>query len=254
MASLDIEIAHVTGCRVSIDDIEVALQSGWVDPISDHVQGTSTIHKPGDQITYLYKIRPELTVNGAPRLGSDGHILVLRIKAGVLVSDECRPSISIDWRTPVDFMADHNPNLVKAAHRISNPIVHMAKASNPDALPQDEQSQQVQDAQLKAINITLTITGPPRVHINDSFYWDVFIVNRSEKSRKLAVVTIPKRKRDFERHKSQPSTSSAGGQHGDKKDLLANAVADENVVYAKQKNARTEVAELICLTTDVRIG
>jgi hypothetical protein len=29
---------------------------------------------------------------------------------------------------------------------------------------------------------------------------------------------------------------------------------DENIVYAKQKSARTETAELVCLTTDIRLG
>jgi hypothetical protein len=86
------------------------------------------------------------------------------------------------------------------------------------------------------------------------FHWDVFIVNRSDKTRKLAVLIIPKRKRDLDRHKSHPSTSSAGGHRSGTKDQLASAVVDENVVYAKQKNAKLEAAELVCLTTDIRIG
>lgn len=255
LASLDLEVAHITGCNVSIENIELSIRGGWVDPISDRTLGASTVHKPGDQITYLYRLRPELTYEGIPIHGSDGHVLLLKINAKVLVSGQCRPNIEVEWRTAVDFTAEHSPNLLKAAHRLSNPIVQPSKAPNPDALlTQEEQSQQGEDAKIKVINVTLTISGPPRVQVGDIFHWDVFIVNRSEKSRKLAVLTIPKRKRELDRHKSHPSTSSVGGTHSDRKDLIAGAVVDENIVYAKQKSARIEVAESICLTTDVRIG
>jgi hypothetical protein len=256
MASLDLEVAHVTGCRVSLEDIDISLEDGWVHPISTHPKDKSTVYRPGDQLTYLYKIKPELTFDGVPIHGSNGHILHVTIKAKVLVSDDCRPNIAIEWRTAVDFTAEHNASLVKAAHRLSNPTAQMptSKSPNPDdVLPQEESLEE--KIQPKPINVTLTISGPPRVQVGDIFKWDVFIVNRSDKNRKLAILTIPKRKRDLEgRHKSHPSTSSVGGLKGDKKELLASAIVDENIVYAKQKSARQEAVELLCLTTDVRIG
>jgi hypothetical protein len=249
MASLDLEVAHVPGCHITIESIDVDLENGWVQPLSDYTFG-SAVHKPGDQITYLYKIRPDLMSERRSIHGHDGHVLSLKITAKMLVSNGSSPKLDIHWKTPVDFTPD-NPSLVKAAHRLSNPGFQQIKGYNPDALPQDVHSQQG-DAPL--INVILTISGPPRVQAGDIFYWEVFIVNRSDKTRKLAVLVLPKRKRDLEKHMARPSTSSAGGYQGENKDIIASSVVDENIVYAKQKNARTEAAELICLTTDVRIG
>ncbi|KAF2691326.1 hypothetical protein K458DRAFT_426663 [Lentithecium fluviatile CBS 122367] len=254
MASLDLEVAYVTGCRISIEDISLTIRGGQVETIADHC-GVTSVRQPGDQLTYLYKIIPDLSPDGAPIFGSEGHILNLDIKAKVLVSDDCRPTVTIGWETAVDFTAEQNTSLVKAAHRLSNPTTQSLKFPNPDALPtHDTASKDVADASNKAINVTLTISGPPRVTVGDMFHWGVFIVNRSDKSRKLAVLVLPKRKRDLDRHKSHPSTSSAGGHRSDKKDLLASAVVDENITYAKQKNAKLEAAELVCLTTDIRIA
>jgi hypothetical protein len=253
MASLDLEIAHVTGCSVNVEEVDLALRAGSVDSIAGHPEAP-TLHKPGDQVTYLYKIRPDVTVDGTPVYGNDGHVLVLKINAKVEVSENCRPNISIEWRTPVNFIGDQSTDLIKAAHRLSNPTSQPAKAPHPDSLPaHDDQSQQG-GAHPKVINITLTVSGPPEVQVGEQFIWNIFIVNRSDKTRKLALVTIPKRRRDLDRHKSHPSASSVGGHHGEKKALLASAVVDENIVYAKQKNARMEIADLVCLTTDVRIG
>lgn len=252
IASLDLEVAHVTGSSLIIDEINVTLEDGWVHPISNTDYGKS-VYKPGDQITYLYKITPDLTVDRKAH-GAEGHILLLKVKAKVLVSEGCRPNINIEWKTAVDFTAEQDASLMKIAHRLSNPAMQQSKPHNPDALPIQEGQSQQGDASQKPINVILTISGPPVVHVGEIFYWDVFIVNRSEKSRKLAVLCLPKRKRNSESQNSRHSTSSAGGQQGSKRDMIASAVVDENIVYAKQKNARMEVPELICLTTDVRVG
>jgi hypothetical protein len=254
MASLDLEVAYVTGCNISIEEINLTLRGGIVKVIADHC-GAALVRRPGDQLTYLYKIIPDISGDGTPIFGNEGHILHLDVKAKVLVSDDCRPTVTIGWETAVNFTAEQNTNLVQAAHRLSNPTTQSLKFPNPDALPTHDTSiQEGANALQKAINITLTISGPPRVQIGDIFHWDVFIVNRSDKSRKLAVLVLPKRKRDFDRHKSHPSTSSVGGLRNDKRELLASAVVDDNIVYAKQKNAKLEAAELVCLTTDIRIG
>ncbi|KAJ4354669.1 uncharacterized protein N0V89_006406 [Didymosphaeria variabile] len=254
MASLDLEVAYITGCRLTIEDVHLSLRGGEVKPISDHSL-IKHIHKPGDQLTSLYKITPDLAVDGTPLLGNEGHLLTLEIKAKVLVSEDCQPQVSIGWQTAVDFSAEQNSALVKAAHRLSNPLTHAPKNQESDSnATQEKDGQQVEKHQDTSIHVTLTITGPPQVTVGEMFNWNVFIVNRSDKTRKLAVLVVPRRRRDYDRQRPLSSASSIAGYRSDKKELLANAVVDENIVYAKQKNARTETAELICLTTDIRIG
>jgi hypothetical protein len=254
MASLDLEVAYITGFRLTINEINISLRGGDVKPISDQ-SVIKLIHKPGDQLTSLYKITPDLAVDGTPLFGNEGHVLTLEIKAKVLVSEDSQPHVSIGWQTAVDFSAEQNSALIKAAHRLSNPLTHALKVPDTDpTASQEKDGQQGGKPIDTSIHVTLTISGPPQVTVGEMFTWGVFIVNRSDKTRKLAVLVIPKRRRDYDRQRPLSSASSIAGYRTGKKDLLANAVVDENIVYAKQKNARTETAELICLTTDIRIG
>jgi hypothetical protein len=254
MASLDLEVAQFATYDVTIKKVNLTLHGGNVKVLSDN-QDTTAVHKPGDQLTYLYIIGPDLAPDRTPVLGSKGHYLTLNVDASVCIASNCRPDIAIEWKTPVDFASEQASSLIKAAHRISSSTVSITKTPNSDSLQtQDTQDQPEQDNSNNNINVTLTVTGPPNARVGEIFAWDVFIVNRSDKTRKLAVLVISKRRRDLERHKSHPSTSSAGGLPTDKKELLANAVIDENIVYAKQKSARTETSDLICLTTDIRLG
>lgn len=255
IASLDLEVANVTGCSIKIESIELTLKGGDVRAIVDP-QSQQLVHRPGDQISYLYGLQPQMTADGTPLYGTDGHILHLRMAAKAMVSDAITATLSIEWNTAVDFTEQHNAALVKAAHRLSNPTGQLPpKAPGPDSLPPQEDSQQGDELHKSPINVTLTISGPSRVEVGETFHWDAFIVNRSDKTRKLAILVLPRRKREMESHRPQrPSTSSGGGNRRDSKELLAAAVVDENIVYAKQKSARTDVADLICLTTDVRIG
>jgi hypothetical protein len=267
LASLDLEVASYGTYDVRIKSVNLTLHGGNTTAFANP-QNANTTYKPGDQLTYLYKITPDIAPDGTPSLGSKGHFLTMTVSADVLMSPTCHPSIAIDWKTPVDFTAatEQTPSMIKAAHRLSTPATQAAKTPtpNPDALPTHDTAAE-QEAASQAINITLTVSGPPTVTVGEIFTWSVFIVNRSDKVRKLAILVLPKRKRDFDKtqplplhHTSRPSSSSADArnhQHSPgTKELLAPAVLDENVVYATQKSARSETAELVCLTTDIRLG
>jgi hypothetical protein len=255
MASLDLEVASYASYDVRIKKVDLTLHGGEATHFANVEH--DTINKPGDQITYLYKVKPEIASDGTPALGSKGHYITMSVSAEVLMSEHCQPKIAIEWKTPVDFtkVTEQTTNAIQAAHRLSTPATQASTTANPDALPaHDSQTQTAADAVNNAINITLTISGPPKVTVGEIFTWNVFVVNRTDKPRKLAILVVPKRKRELEKHTSHLSTASGGSQKTDKKDLLAIAVIDENVVYAQQKSARTETAELICLTTDIRLG
>lgn len=254
IAALDLEIAPYATYDARIKNVAVVLNSGEAQALSTP-QDHSALHRPGDQLTYLYKISPDLASDGTPALGNKDYFLTLKIEAQVFISKVCRPNIAIEWNTPVDFTNDHTASLIRAAKKLNMTAAQSTKQTNPDSLPaHDIQSQQEQEGVANDINVTLTISGPPNVKIGNIFTWDVFIVNRSNKTRKLAVLVIAKRKREIEKHQSHLSTSSVSSlQRGDK-ELLATAVVDENIVYAKQKSARTETADLLCLTTDIRLG
>ncbi|KAI8936547.1 hypothetical protein NX059_006950 [Plenodomus lindquistii] len=250
LASVDLEVAHFAAHDVQIKDVSLTLNGGEVKTIADAMDA-AVMHKPGDQLTYTYKIKPDVGPDGTPSLGSKGHFLTMKIDAVVYIMEKCHPAIAIEWKTPVDFVSERNSNAIKAAHRLSKHASQDSKGPNPDALPAHDTQSQELDGQNNHINITLTISGPPKVQVGETFTWDVFIINRSDKTRKLAILVIPKRKRDYD---GRPTSSRSGVHEADKRELLAPAVLDENIVYAKQKSARKEIAELVCLTTDIRLG
>jgi hypothetical protein len=252
LASLDIEVASYTSYTVSIRSVDLSVLGGDIKSLTS--VDTSAPSSPGDQLSYLYKATPDLGADGTPALGSKGHILTLSIEADIHISPSCTPRVSITWKTSVDFASEAQANLLKAAHRLSSASHRLSSASqasikSPDAVPAGD-SEPVPNT----INLTLTITGPPRVRVGSPFTWSVFIVNRSDKARRLAIMVIPKRKRDAHRPSSSASSIGAGARGVEGKESLAPAVLDENVVYGRQKGAKAEVTELVCLTTDIRLG
>jgi len=69
----------------------------------------------------------------------------------------------------------------------------------------------------------------------------------------LALLALPKSRTGPKRHISKSSSSSVGVREHD--DDAVDAVVDENVLYAKQKNAVIEPAGLVNLSTDdLRVG
>lgn len=253
LASLDIEVASYTSYTVSIKSVNLSVLGGDIKPLT--TIDTSTPSSPGDQLSYLYKATPDLGADGTPLLGSKGHILTLAISASIHISSSCTPQVSISWKTPVDFASEARANLLKAAHRLSSTSHRLSSASHtsiksPDALPAADP-----EAPAHTISLTLTVTGPPRVKVGEPFTWSVFIVNRSSVARRLAIMVIPRRALSAHRPTSSASSigrAAPGGAEG--KELLAPAVLDENIVYGRQKGSKAEVTELVCLTTDIRLG
>lgn len=252
VAALDLEVPQFSTYNAEVKKVGLTLRGGDVKKLTDDENATGT-HKPGDQLTYLYKIKPDRAPDGTLLLGNKGHYLTMVVEAKVFISEDCQPNIAIEWMTVVEFVTEHNPSMVKAAHRLSGITMQAPRTTSPDSLPSHDTQSQAGDSPNNPINVTLTVSGPPRVSVGEIFQWDVFIVNRSNKTRKLAILIMPKRKRDLEKHRSQSSVSAAG-LNLDKKELLVSAVVDENIVYARQKSAKTEMADLVCLTTDIRLG
>lgn len=269
IASLDIEALHISKSPVRLDNVSLTLTHGQVEafPFKLYDQSKPLICKPGDQTTLIYKLRPDIHTRPTPRYGILAHSLELRMETKVLISEECMPKVSITWKAAVDFTSEPSPGIGKAGYHLERPSSHGGgqrsqlanagtpnnKPPGPDSLPAPEELRQQQNGQtIPNIEILLSVTGPDRVRAGETFQWSVFILNKADRSRRFALVAIPRRRRgEMKRHESKPSSSSMGkADHED----LAEAVVDENIVYAKQKNARLEAADLVCLSTDVRVG
>ena len=64
-------------------------------------------------------------------------------------------------------------------------------------------------------------------------------------------MVISKRRRTEARITRPPSTSYGGSRKDPK---IADAVVDENIVYAMQRNSAVDSTEIVCLSSDTRVG
>ncbi|RBR02656.1 hypothetical protein FVER53263_08070 [Fusarium verticillioides] len=271
IALLEVDFTSHFECEVSLDRIELSILDATVENLNNdagmQLPLTCVSH---DHITFLYRIAPrqhDVTVKNPMRE------LDIKISATAqVIPGRCTPSMNMSWSTQLDFTLPVNPGYGSAtagtgivrAHRPSqlsitgqavNPLVSPS-IIRPDALPTLEAATSNTDASITELGITMTFTGPSEpVYPGQVFSWTVYIVNRAiEKNsappRKLALVAIPKRRRGEVRMTRPPSV---GGRRNGEKDV-ADAVTDENVLHALQKNSSVESTDVVCLSADTRVG
>lgn len=270
IALLEVDFTSYFDCEVSLDKIEMSIPDSTVESLNDDAGMQLPLSCVShDHITFLYHIAPhELDVT--PKNPTRDLAITISATAHV-VPGRCTPSLTMSWTTNLDFTTPVNPGFtpttgsgIQRSHRpsqlsITGLAVHPLKSpsiTRPDALPALEAATNNTDAVLPELGITMTFSGPSDpVHPGDVFSWTVYVVNRATENnshppRKLALVAVPKRRRNEVRMTRPPSTS--GRRRGEKE--IADAVMDDNVLHAMQKNCTVEPAEVVCLSADTRVG
>jgi hypothetical protein len=242
IASLDIEITPFAASDISIENMDLQLSSGRVEAVGPPLPSRS---RPGDQLTLLYKLIP----NQPDNTGYTNNViqnLTVKGSASVLISKNCVPDIQIDWTTPVDLPSSRPSS--SAGKPIPKPL-------NPDSLPIIDQAIPSDSSSTVAHGVCFAISGPPEVHVGQIFKWNIFVINRSDKVHRLAILAMPKRKSTSRRHSHKDSASSTIGLQSEKHgNTLAEPVIDDQIIYTSQRNAVMEPTDLICLSSDVRVG
>lgn len=256
LASLDLEVTSYADCDVSIDDVRLTLHHGEVVPHGgswgSKVPGRC---RAGDLLSRVYKLRPAMDYGNSSRSAPTAYTLELGVKATAFVSDGCRPTLEVNWSTSVDT-ALFRPEPTKMGSLRDGTRSQDAVAENRGHAPADKAQPPLSATNdLPSFDLTFTISGPDQVYVGEIFQWNLFVVNRSDKARSLAMLAVPKRRRaDVKQHQSRVSSSSAGVAKESQEDVLAEAVLDDNLVYVMQKSGFSEPAELVSLSPDIRIG
>lgn len=270
VASLDIETAPFLECEISLEKVQTRMAEGSAEDLATGPTIRLPMKcQPRDAAVFLYRLLPLDSFADQPIITSNARTLDIVIGATVLVSADCRPHIEMRWKTAVDISTPLNPSYGapgQSLQRNNRPASLPVPSSNDGKLLLSASAQSAEiantagaaanghgPAPVTDLGCTLTFTGPTEVYVGKPFGWDVFVVNRSSHSRKLALLVISKHRRGETRNKhlSKGSSSSAGGSEDG---TMADAVIDENFLYAMQKNATTDTAQLVNLSTDVRIG
>ncbi|CAL3964133.1 hypothetical protein PZA11_001564 [Diplocarpon coronariae] len=267
IASVDVDITPFANCEVTIQRVELKINGGDVEDLNA-ISGMALPLKslPQDDITFLYRLCPDdLDVMNKSQVRN----LEVSVQAKAHVSSLCQPDISMHWTTSLDFTPPVNPGFgnptqpIQRPHRPAQlsigPNLEAAASSlaisRPDALPSiDITTRHQRNLSIPDFGVTVTFKGPSihnPIYPGVPFAWSVFIVNRSDRPRKLALTVIPRRRRTETRITRPPSTGYGGSQ---KDRELADAVVDENIIYAMQKNSAVESTDIVCLSTDTRVG
>lgn len=262
IASLDFEVTPFANFEVTLQKAQLTLSDGHVEELSNVSGLVLPIPcRPRDNITLIYKLTPEYGPEPDPPTTAMVSVLEISLGAIIQVSSDCHPQVSMMWKTNVDFSTPLNPifgapsQVLQRNNRpasLSMAPSHGANSSISNIAPSNRSSLRERAYSTTELGVTISFSGPPTAEVGKAFHWDIFIVNRSGKARKLALVGIARRKRaDPKKHVPRPSSSSTASR---KEDQVAEAVTDENIVYAMQKNAAPHETELVCLSTDVRVG
>lgn len=282
IAILEVDFTPFFDCEIVLDTIALELDDGTVESLTDHADLSLPLSCVAhDHVVFLYRLAPndDLSLVKNPTRDMD-----ITITATALVEPgRCEPKLKMAWTASADFTLPLNPGYgpaMQPMQRLHRPgqlsiggdamtsLIAPAVA-RPDALPSLEASTTGVDKALPELGITMTFTAPSQdqtVRVGSEFIWSIFIVNRSAlatNTRKLALITIPRRRRNEARVNRPPSRSrpfssfSSGGQHTNlslRDRSVADAVTDENVVHAMQRSSIVDSADVACLSGDVRVG
>ncbi|KAI0388037.1 TRAPP trafficking subunit Trs65-domain-containing protein [Hypomontagnella monticulosa] len=282
LAMLEIDFTPFFECEIILDSISISVVDGVVEDLTSQAGMPLPVSCVAhDHITFLYRMSPvEADVISKNPIRD----LSIAISATALVDpDFCKPRLSMAWTATVDFTIPVNPGYgsttqpIQRMHRPSQLSIGgestisltAPSVARPDSLPSLEAATTRTEATVPDIGITMTFTAPSpsqEIYPGDEFVWNVFVVNRSAVPsavpRKLAIVVIPKRRRNESRVNRPPSISrlpeASHSQSQQSKTLkdrnIADAVLDENVVHAMQHSSIIDNAEVVCLSADVRVG
>lgn len=261
IASLDFEITPYVNSEVVFDKADLQLSEGTLESLSD-TPGLSLplTCRPRDDVTLVYKLTPEYgpETNGSSTVMLS--ILDIALEAEIQLSDDCKPRISMRWTTNVDFSVALNPTYggpspaLQRNNRPTSLSMPPGNSSRPGTATTAANRSSLRERAYSVtdIGVTISFSGPVSVEVGAPFTWNVFIVNRSNVPRKFALIAIPRRKRlDPRGHTARPSSASISSR---KEDGVAEAVTDDNIVHAMQKSVAGQEAELISLSTDIRVG
>ena len=268
IASLDVETGAFSDQDIAITHVSMQLSEGSVQDLGEALSPLlPLVCKPKDNPTFLFRLMPsEPTQNTSDQ--SPAKMVLITVHATVLISQTCRPSIEMRWKTGIDFSTALNPLFGapgQSMQRQNRPSSLLRTSSTTDGndlpttaregeasleLGSNEQRQRAGSA--TDFGVSIALTAPKSVYMGEPFSWDVMVLNRSSRARRLALMVIPRRRKSLSGgHSSKSSSSSVR----DRKDGdLADAVIDENLLYAMQRSSGYETTQIISVSSDIVVG
>ena len=267
IATLEIEVPSFGPSVIELRSVKLEFIRGHIqDIVSGSVIKLPKECRPRDNIVFIYRLTP--SAHGSETTGASSQIrpLGVAVDALVLVSDKCKPNIETRWKADVDFSAvdARNSRTGRTIEQASRPTSLTPSSTGKHETPTSSTlgnsgslaSSSANDLKRPLngdLDVTVTFTSQGEPYVGEPYHWDVFVVNRSSKSRRFAMVVMPQRN-NLRAYKNGLRPSSSSSDHGRAIGPTAEAAVDEQLLYATSKTHSLEPARLICLTTDLSIG
>ena len=258
IAALEIDIPVFAQHPVEVGEIRLNLINGVVNSLQD--EGTQklpiTCH-PRDSLVRLYSISPNIATLGTPP-ASPVHTLEVSINIQIRVSDVCQPQIEIRFKANADFSSAVGPSQSKSTQS----DLPSNKSSNPTPRTDRATSQRQAGSALQGapgvseenrLGFVIQFSAKEAVYVGRPFKWEIFVINRSSRQRKLGLTMLAKPKKGGDKRlSSRPPSTNAIAANG--AGSVAGCYVDDNLLYTMIKSQASETTPLVCLNSDLRIG
>ncbi|KAI1180665.1 TRAPP trafficking subunit Trs65-domain-containing protein [Nemania sp. FL0916] len=278
IAMLEVDFTPFFDCEIVLNGISLAIPDAAVEDLTEQAGISLPLSCVShDHITFVYRIAPTDTDVVSKGLMRD---LNIEISATALVDSHTKPQLRMAWTAAVDLTVPVTPgysSTMLSTQRTHRPAQLSIGGDNttsltapsiarPDALPSLEASTTQPETTAHELGITVTFSAPspPRkIFVGDEFCWNVLVVNQSlnqtTAARKLAMVVVPRRRRNESRVTRPPSLSRAPDGTPAHSKLhrvgdVAEATLDDTTIHAMQSSSVVDITELICLNSDIRVG
>ncbi|KAF3905444.1 hypothetical protein ABW20_dc0103236 [Dactylellina cionopaga] len=229
-AHLTLEVTPQLGCNFEIRDVVLECGGASIASMAASEKTFPTMLQVMDEITFLFHIPNKSSPSQPPNLLKQ---IVVKLKGQAMISDVCKPLVSTMWETSIDFSSRYE---TQATTHPTPPSLRLAgrplsSQSNPSV------------SIIESAGLTITFTAMSlNVRPGDIFSWRVFVMNRSTRARRLALLVPPKRRKG--EGKVLPSVP-----HN-----MTEPVVEDAALYSSYKSQHLDAVELIPLVNDVRIG
>lgn len=236
IASLHVEISPLVTGFLKIDDVRFEIQGMDVESLNEAVWPQRS--HAGDEVVLLYRIDKSAPAAASPTKTMD--LAMITMKATASFDENSRVEIETQWQTQVDMSHSTKTMPYKWSRPLSagygahRRVASQSSSSRPSMHDISQMSS-------KEGEIIFTFTAPPTTKQNSDVTIQVQCVNRSNRTRKFALVTAQRRRSSttikprFEKRLSSNDTAVTASTH-------------------HSNLQETTGQKVLTLTPDVRIG
>lgn len=254
IGALEIDVPPFAQHPLRIVGIKVTLPRGTVNELSGgKIPKFPLTVKARDQVVCLYSLSQDVQ---ATAQGQGVQTLEVLISVSIMVSDDCHPQVRVRFKANVDFLGGVELSTQKQSltmQRSNKPARLNESSVKPSDLPMEISPENLISASKERIGIVLKFTANGTVYVGEPFQWEVFVVNRSKKHRRIGLSMLHKRL-NVEENRSLSRSTNVQGEYQQENEPLAKAFTEDNLLYTMMKSHKRDRAQLLCLNTDVKIG